>query len=286
MSKRARNSPETSCSSLQELWDEQDHFRESILSKLRGYLDTPQTRNMDRCGREKVYRTCKECDATKSFGYHCDLKFCPRCNHRITRKRVHVLKLWSTRISQPKHIVTTQRNFKTLVGSEIRRHQKNLVLLRRSPCFAEVKGGCVSVEITNEDRGWHLHAHWLVDARWVDAGELARTWGRLVGQDEGAVVKVKDVRGQDYVAEVAKYVAKGSEIAAWKTHEIMEFLVAIFRKRFFFTFGTLFKEGGAIRAQLNSEHVETLCDCGCSKFVFRSELDQTLADIRQDARRR
>lgn len=273
-----------SCS-LQELWEEQDHFRDAIVAKLRGYLDTNQTRNLDRCGREKMFRTCRDCGESKSFGYHCDLKFCPRCAHRIVQRRLRVLRKWTARISQPKHVVTTQRNFQVLTHSALRRHQKALVKLRRTKVFQHVRGGCVSVEITNESRGWHLHAHWLLDARWVDAGELSRTWASIIGQDDRAIVKVKDVRGSQYVEEVSKYVAKGSEIAAWKPEEIVEFLRAIHRTRFFFTFGSLFKQGRAIRAEINTEHVPQVCDCGCDKFVWRDEVSETLHDIRTSQRR-
>lgn len=265
--------------SLQELWASQDHWRDSILAKLKGYLDTPQVRNMARCGNELMFRHCKECSAVKEFGYHCDLKFCPRCNHRITARRIKVMRKWAERIGQPKHLVTTQRNFEVLTRSQIRSHQKALVRLRRSKVFEAVKGGCVSVEITNEGRGWHLHAHWLVDARWVDAAELAVTWADIIGQDERAIVKVKDCRGTSYLAEVSKYVVKGSEIAGWEPHEILEFLVAIHGCRFFFAFGSLFKAGKEIRAELRSEHECAVCDCGCSRFVWRDQTTEVCHEI-------
>ena len=153
---------------LQELWEAQDHWRDTISAKVRGYLDNTQTRNLDRCGREKVYRTCRDCDLTKSFGYHCDLKWCPRCQHRITARRLKLLRLWISHISQPKHLVTTQRNFAHLLPRTIRLHTANLARLRRTKVFEAVKGGCVSVEITNETRGWHCtHTGW-----WMHAGSM------------------------------------------------------------------------------------------------------------------
>lgn len=264
---------------LQELWDKQDDWRDSVCAKLRGFLDTPQTRNLERCGKEKMFRHCKGCNEVREFEYHCDLKFCPRCNHRISARRLKVLRKWAEKITQPKHVVTTQRNFQTLTKSVIRKHQKALVALRRSVVFEGVKGGCVSVELTNESRGWHLHAHWLVDARWVDAAELSRTWASIIGQDDGAIVKVKDCRGKDYLCEIAKYVVKGSDIASWAPEEITEFLCAIHRCRFFFTFGSLFKAGAEIRRQVNREKVTQLCDCGCDQFVWRDQTTETCHEI-------
>jgi Replication protein len=267
--------------SLEELWAEQDHWRDAILAKLKGYLDTPQVRNLARCGNEKMFRHCRECSECKEFGYHCDLKFCPRCNHRITARRLKVLRKWADHITQPKHVVTTQRNFEVLTRTQIRKHQRALVNLRRSQVFKSVRGGCVSVELTNENRGWHLHAHWLLDARWIDAAELSRTWALLIGQDERAIVKVQDCRGKSYLAEVSKYVCKGSEIATWPPEEINQFLQAIHGCRFFFTFGSLFKAGKQIRAEIKSEHVPQVCDCGCSRFVWRDQTSEVCREIRQ-----
>jgi hypothetical protein len=197
-----------------------------------------------------------------------------------------LIRLWVEHIQQPKHLVTTQRNFEHLLPSVIKTHTRNLAKLRRSRVFKQVRGGCVSVELTNDTRGWHLHAHWLVDARWVDAPELAATWGKLVGQHEGAIVKVKDVRGTSYVQEVSKYVCKGSEISTWEPDEIMQFLTAIKGRRFFFTFGTLFAFGRDVRRTMNADYEPQTCDCGCSKFTWRDEISQTLADIRAGEKRR
>ena len=84
------------------------------------------------------------------------------------------------------------------------------------------------------------------------------TWGKLVGQDEGAIVKVKDVRGASYVAEVSKYVCKGSDLATWEPEHIVQFLTAIKGRRFFFTFGTLFAFGREVRRTLNGPSVRRM----------------------------
>jgi len=263
-----------------------DGWHETIKSKLFGLYDCAQFRNFERCGHEKIFRTCTSCGDWKSFTYHCMVKWCPRCNWRITRTRHKLIERWSQRIAQPKHVVTTQRNTRTLNGRMIREHQVALAKLRRTNVFDQVAGGCVSVELTNESAGWHLHAHWLLDARWIDAQELSRTWGRLVGQTY-AIVKVCDLRSRkEFAREVSKYVIKGSEMSKWDAEEIHQFVRAVKGRRFFFAFGSLFKEGSAVRAELLAEKVPTLCECGCGKFVVRSEVDQALHDIRKQQRSR
>lgn len=263
-----------------------DGWHETIKTKLFPLYNSPQMRNFERCGHEKVFRTCKDCGDWKAFGYHCMIKWCPRCNWRITRTRQKLITRWAQRIEQPKHVVTTQRNTRTLTSRMIREHAVALSKLRRTNVFAQVDGGCVSVEVTNESKGWHLHAHWLLDARWVDAQELSRTWGRLVGQDY-AVVKVCDLRDRkEFAREVAKYVIKGSEMARWPAEEINEFVRAVRGKRFFFAFGSLFKQGAQVRAELHAEKIPAVCACGCGRFVVRSEVDQALHDIRTQQRSR
>lgn len=253
------------------------------------FAPSAQLQNFSRCGKEHVYRTCIGCDETTAHFYHCMIKWCPLCNWRIVNRRRTLLRQWLPTIDQPKHVVTTQRNTSTLTRRMIKEHTLNLSRLRRSKVFSQVKGGCVSVELTNESRGWHLHAHWLVDARFIDQKELAITWGQLVGQDY-AIVKVIDARARerthapsivspttpptptDYQRELLKYVVKGSDMARWSTDELYQFITAVRGQRFFFAFGQLFKEARRLRAlaELNKPDREP-CDCGCHQFIITSD---------------
>ena len=278
------------------LLPDEEIFAASILDKLTGRFVTwskvtesfepaPQLRNFARCGQESIYRTCKDCGQVEEYAYRCNIKWCPRCQWRIAARRQELIAAWAKTINQPKHIVTTQRNFPVLTPSAIRGHQKNLAKLRRTLCWERVEGGCVSIEITNEGNGWHLHAHWLVDSRWVDAKALSVTWGNLVGQSF-AIVKVLDVRGQNYTHEVCKYLAKGSEIASWPAEQIVEFVSAIRGRRFFFAFGSLFKMGRTIRATIAAQAPPPpVCDCGSSKFLFEDETQAVLHELRNQKRK-
>lgn len=291
------------------LFDDNQILHDQILQKLRTedridpitgewFAPTTQLANFARCGVDHVYKHCVGCDETTSCAYHCMTKWCPNCNWRITERRRELLKQWLPTIEQPKHIVTTQRNTANLTRKMIREHTKNLAKLRRSDVFDQVKGGCVSVELTNESRGWHLHAHWLVDARWVDSGDLARTWGKLVGQDF-AIVKVIDARAHareragghyalarpdaperarvkekigGYEKELMKYCVKGNELAKWPQNEILQFVTAVRGQRFFFAFGQLFKDARKLRAQaLADKPPTTPCECGSCSFIFTTD---------------
>jgi hypothetical protein len=193
-----------------QLLNNNDDFAETIRIKLTGYLDSTQFWNFSRCGHEEIYRTCEQCGQFERMDYRCNLKWCPRCQQRLGAIRRNLISHWAKKITQPKHLVLTQRNFPVLTRKEIRQLTQRLAKMRRSKCFAKVRGGCVSTEITNEERGWHLHAHLLLDVKWLDMEKVAVTWGKLVGQ-EFAIVKIKDVREKDYLQEICKYVVEGSE---------------------------------------------------------------------------
>lgn len=269
-----------------QLFDENKDFHETVRMKLDGRLESNQFFNFSRCGNEQIFRTCESCRAVEKFDYRCSLKWCPRCQWWLAERRKKVLQVWAVRIAQPKHLVLTQRNFPILTRSKIREHQRNLARIRKARCFEKVKGGCVSVEITNEDNGWHLHSHWLLDVRWLNMEQVSQAWGALVGQ-EFAIVKVKDVRETDYLKEVSKYVCEGSEIASWPAEHILEFVTAIRGRRFFFSFGTLFKAGASIRAELAAQKPEVQpCECGCSEFIYESEIDAVLNEVRKMSKKK
>ena len=252
----------------------------SVEAKLIGIGGGRQMENFIRCGNEEVFCTCRGCGTTEKFLYNCDRKWCPRCAPRLGLRRSAIIKAWSGRISQPKHLVLTMRNFEVLTRRQIRNFTTALRKLRKHDSWEPVKGGCASVEITNEDRGWHLHAHLLLDCKWLSMPEISVEWGKLVSQEFG-IVKIKDVRGTDYVQEVSKYCVKGSELAGWPGERIWEFICAVKGNRLFFPFGTLRSQMKAIRLELRQLNAsEKVCKCGCTEFLYQTEADMILDEIR------
>lgn len=261
------------------LWLEQDDWHETIRSKLEGRFHDPQFVNFERCGQEDFECHCQNCGTVHKFKYQCCIKWCPRCQWKRVEKRKRILELWTARIKQPKHLVLTQKNFPVLTPRRIRDHTRNLARFRRSAAFKKVRGGCVSVEMTNEGTGWHLHSHWLLDVRWLDMQQVSKTWGHIVGQSF-AIAKVMDVRERSYLQEVTKYVCSGSEMAQWPPDQVHEFVRAVKGRRFFFTFGTLFHDQAEVRRELMSQEREPMtCECGSSKFKFYSATDAEVRAI-------
>lgn len=281
--KRAKNQRERK---QPKLIENREVHKASIEAKLTGLMHSNQFENFRKCGREEIYATCRNCRKHETFYFACNRRWCPLCNYKLTAARGAVLHAWSKTITQPKHLVLTITNFFVLTRKRIRDFQKALVRLRKQKLWSTIRGGCCSIEITKGETGWHLHAHLLLDTDWLDMPKVSQAWAAQVGQ-QFAIVKVKDVRGSDYVQEVSKYVAKGSDLAEWPPEHLMEFIQAIKGLRFFFQFGTLLKRGKQIRRDLNAARgAGKLCSCGCSTFVYETEQMSILNELRASRRKR
>lgn len=255
-----------------------DDYAETIRVKLHGLLESNQFFNFSRCGHDEIFRTCADCGRWETFSYRCNLKWCPRCQQRLGGIRRKLISLWTKRIRQPKHLILTHRNHTTLTRKIYREHTRRLAKLRRSKCFKKVRGGCVSTETTHEGNGWHVHAHMLLDVKWLDMEQVALTWGKLVGQ-EFAIVKIKDVREKEYLQEICKYVVEGSELAKWEPDLINEFVRAQRGLRMFNSFGALRELAPQIRREIAAaKPPAAICACGCDKFTYEDENQITLRE--------
>ena len=99
------------------------------------------------------------------------------------------------------------RNFEMLTKRQVKFFQRCLLKLRKQKIFRTVKGGCCSIEFTHEGRGWHMHAHLLLDVRFLDVKKVVHhlgetPWTKICDSE------VDGRQGQDYVKEVSKYVVE------------------------------------------------------------------------------
>lgn len=120
-------------------------------------------------------------------------------------------------------------------------------------------------------RGWHIHLHIIADADFIDRDKLELEWSRLRGQ-RMSIVRVYNVRGQDYIAEACKYVTDGVQLGNWPADKLAEFGDALSEERCFDTFGALYKqraEWTAAKAEIHSDRSE--CECGSKSWeIFNS----------------
>ena len=212
---------------------------------------------------------CECCGAVHVFEFHCNKRFCPCCAFQISMERKKVLENCTHLLKRPKHVVLTARNDSDLkrmmhvVLSGVRR-------IRRRNIFEKVAGGWCSFEVTNEKKGWHVHAHLLIDAPFIDSGELAREWGACVGQDF-AIVKLKCACGRcprckeagraNYLAEVTKYTVKPSVFIKWNQAQREEFVRCIKAKRLFFAFGHVAEAARNVRTAIKVSRSSARTKC-------------------------
>lgn len=103
-----------------------------------------------------------------------------------------------------------------------------------------VVGGCYFLEATlNAGSGlWHVHAHCIVEGRFLPVDELRSLW-RVATGDSG-VVDVRELSGVDDVAaEISKYTSKGADAKLSATGDkLVEWMIATKSLRLCATFGT------------------------------------------------
>lgn len=238
----------------------------SIIARLNSVSAGHLAGKMLDCHTRQSWAQCSGCGKARTFFNHCDLFFCPICQPRLARDRARSIEWWSKQVSQPKHVVLTARNTDRLTNDRVKWFKAQITKLRRRKFARNWQSGTWSIEVTNEGRGWHLHAHLLVNAGWIDIPTLCTTWGELMGQAY-AIVKVKAVRGDDYVKEVTKYAVKGSDLAKWSGDTLVEFIYAMRGQKLFGVFGKLHGLRTKLREFLDSIiDAHSRCECGCDIF--------------------
>jgi hypothetical protein len=253
------------------LWSKCTIYKNSVAAKLREAGRTLEAANLEDCHSTFTVAVCSGCGSTNRFPNRCDLFYCPECQPRLSHDRKKAVEFWCREIKQPKHVVLTVKNVPDLTTAHVQEFRLWLTRLRRSKFAANWLGGFYTIEVTNEGSGWHLHAHLLVDAKWIDAMELSTQWARVT-RAMGRIVKVKDARSKDYLREVTKYVVKGVMLAAWSKETIVTFIDAFRNVRTFGVFGSLY----GIRTKF-AEWWRQLrkstpkCPCGCSEATYFSE---------------
>ena len=237
---------------------------------------------LEDCHSRLVYAQCNSCRRVQIFRNRCDRFYCPECQPKLAKRRAASVGWWALEISQPKHVVLTLRNTPDLTPGHVAEIKRMFTRLRHRKFCSNWRGGFYSLEVTNEGCGWHLHLHALVDARFIDAGELARQWSKA-SNGAGHIVKVKDCRKADYLAEVTKYAVKGSQLAAWKPSQISDFIRAFTGCRTFGVFGILYGKRTEFAEWLKSirDH-KPKCDCGCLSMRYFSEAEWLEHDFKPD----
>jgi len=262
------------------LWAKCTIHKNTTAAKLReaGRLEDALT--LENCHTRYTFAICKKCSTVSKFPNRCDNFFCAECQPRLSLDRKKAVEWWTREVHQPKHVVLTIQNVAWLSAGHVREFRKWFTRLRRSKFARNWLGGFYTIEVTNEGRGWHLHLHALIDAKWIDSFGLSAAWSKATN-GLGKIVKVKDARGKDYLAEVTKYLVKGVQLAAWPKEDIVTFVDAFRGVRTFGVFGNLYGKRTEFRDwwKLVRDY-KPQCPCGCSDMHYLSEMEFIEMDLR------
>lgn len=263
-----------------EFWARQTQHKFSIAAKLRTAGREDLAQKLEDCHSRYTFTLCNACGRSGRFPNRCDQFYCPECQPRLARERKDSILWWANEVSQPKHVVLTMQNIPDLTQGHVHELKHCFGKLRRRKFASNWLGGFYGVECTNEGRGWHIHLHALINARWIDGGELARQWASVTN-GFGKIVKVKDCRQADYLAEVTKYAVKGSQLAKWTPDQIVTFIEAFSGVRTFGVFGQLYGKRTEFAEWLASlREAKPKCECGSCDLAYFTEAEWLMRDLK------
>jgi hypothetical protein len=257
-------------------------LKDRLSEKLKKEGDTKTALVLDNCGTELRMR-CTECHHLTIAREHCKKRYCPLCAPMIAAERVAKHRKAVEAIQWPLFITLTKRNETDLTRSTLTsllhafRKLRQRVLWKRT-----VKGGWVSLEITNRGKGWHPHLHIIADCEWLSlktspppkwwsrerkaavykeaTAELEAEWAALMNQPTASVRtrRVFGAEGKRNVAvEAMKYTVKAEDMVEHKGRAT-EVVNAMKGTRLFRGFGTCAK----LKLDDDEPREPSVCECG------------------------
>ena len=264
------------------MFSAQIEMREKLRMRLEDENEVELAEVLFRCA-EPMEMISQCCGETREIERGCKKRWCPVCAPKITQSRLDKYEFGAQMMKWPLAITLTCKN-KIQAEGAIRSLRKALSRFRRTKFFGtNVRGGLCSIEVTNTGNGWHVHAHLLVDCRWLALAtpeprrgmsrvriqhllrnaheELSREWAKQVEQEE-AVVWAERAYGKALL-ETVKYAVKVQDLLAAK-EPIGCIIREMHRLQLVNGFGTMYGLGKKFAAEL--EEAKPVCMCGrCGK---------------------
>lgn len=261
------------------LWAKCTIHKNTVAAKLRESARISDALTLEKCHTVYTIAVCNGCNKVQKFPNRCDNFFCPECQPRLSQDRKKAVEWWTREVRQPKHVVLTVKNVANLTKAHVQEFRSWFSKLRRTKFARHWVGGFYSLEVTNEGQGWHLHLHALINAHWIDSFQLSEHWAKATN-GFGRIVKVRDARGLNYLAEVTKYCVKGVQLAAWTPDQICTFIDAFRGVRTFGVFGDLYGKRTEFREWWKLVRGQKpKCDCGCCEARYFSEAEWIEFDL-------
>jgi len=174
---------------------------------------------------------------------YCRDRLCPTCMRRRASKVKSQLVSLIGKMNAPRFLTLTERDNSDPLSTRMDRITAAVRRLRHTKAWKKnVKGGVMVWETTrNEQKGsWHPHVHLIIDGEFWAHADLLAEWKKALQGDGAARIEACHDRTRS-ARYLAKYLAKDTEIAAWKESTIVEFAEAMHRRRLVATFGRMHK---------------------------------------------
>lgn len=253
------------------LWSTRTVHKNSTAAKLRSVGRDVEAEKLEKCHTIYTVAQCRGCGQVQKFPNRCDLFYCAECQPRLSNDRRRAVEWWTREVRNPWHVVLTLKNTPDLCRghkTELLKWFNNLRRRKFARCWL---GGFYRIEVTNEGRGWHLHLHALVDARYINEPELSEQW-QSVTNGFGRIVRARRCWNNRYLAEVTKYAVKGSMLAAWSPEQIVTFIDAFDGAKTFGVFGSLYGKRTEFAEWFRQvRDSKPPCKCGCTDMHYFTE---------------
>jgi hypothetical protein len=143
--------------------------RKKLIEKLDAEGRDDLAIKLEKCG-QPLHLACTDCYAKRTAYTRCDLRWCPACAPRLAHDRATKYQAVVETFISPLFVTFTTRNFDARNKKEtgLRAVRRAFTRLRAQRWWRRcVRGGVVGFEMTRRKKGWHPHAHAILDTSWL-----------------------------------------------------------------------------------------------------------------------
>lgn len=206
----------------------------AAVSTTRGRLE-----RWDNCGACAVVEWSPARQRHRVTCWHCRDRWCQACQ---VAKRCELVRIVDGEKPQEKlrFLTFTLRHDDSALRPKVAQLKAAFRRLTRSRWWkARVVGGVAVLEVKMSEKGrWHPHLHCIVDAAWMDKGELSDAW--RIASKGSFVADVRIVTNEKHAAGyIGKYVTKGVDASVLNNPAALAEAIAALRgSRTFDVFGS------------------------------------------------
>jgi hypothetical protein len=173
----------------------------------------------------------------------CKNPLCPTCAQKRAAQLRDQLNVAVATMKDPRTIILTLKSCDTDIGRQLADLRNYFNRLRRTPLWKRsVRGGVATIEVTlnAKTQAYHPHIHLIYDGAFIPVELLRKEW-HTITNDSWIIWITQVADRKNAVAELCKYISKPARLTAWAPDKIISYALGTKGRRFFSTFGTLYR---------------------------------------------